>query len=538
MSYNYGNITCNNLSIEHGGNQALMTTISQTTNDELNIDGPVIIDGDLQVTGVINATVYGGATIDASGGNGTYDYASIVYEDGNITNIISNTIPTSATITADSNTTYNYANITYQDGNITDITSNPTPGTANITVDNGTYDYATITVDNGNITEIVSNTIPASATITADSNTTYNYANITYEDGNITNITSNPTPGTANITVDDGTYDYATITVANGNITSMVSNTSSGGYALLAGGSGSSSQIFTGYNQFNHGITLYNPQYLTSVSISSWGTTENTLSIQQNINVPQKVTCNILEVASYISLGHSGGSNYIQFYDGSQQTVAYTGIPATVDCTTVNCTTVNCTTVNTNNVDSVSDITIKAGSSKSIYLSNNLVGSNISLTGYSTSSVVNTGSINTQDIKLNSVAPAVYFTSTVLDDADDYNEWYMVVSQSTNPYCFNFYCPGQQSTTGYSPQWNFISPSSTKNGGIVFAINNGGGGSNPVIPTVAVGTVTLADNDGTMEISTSNDVKINGISFKATINRLNLIEQRLNHLYTTYFPNI
>ena len=37
MSYNYGNITCNNLSIEHGGNQALMTTISQTTNEELNI---------------------------------------------------------------------------------------------------------------------------------------------------------------------------------------------------------------------------------------------------------------------------------------------------------------------------------------------------------------------------------------------------------------------------------------------------------------------------------------------------------------------
>jgi hypothetical protein len=556
MSYNYGNITCNNLSIEHGGNQALMTTISQTTNDELNIDGPVIIDGDLQVTGVINATIYGGATIDASGGNGTYDYASIVYEDGNITNIISNTIPTSTTITAsngtydyatitvdngniteivsntipasatitakDGNGTYNYANITYQDGNIVDITSNPTP--ASITVDDGTYDYATITVSDGNITEIVSNTIPSSATITADSNATYNYANVTYEDGNITNITSNPTPGTANITVDDGTYDYASITVADGNITSMVSNTSTGGYALLAGGTGSTSQKFTGYNQFNHGITLYNPQYLTSVSISSFGTTENTLSVQENISVPQKVTCNILGVASYISLGNSNGGNYIEFYDGSQQTTAYTGIPATVDCTTVDCTTVDCTTVNCTTVNFAN------GSSQTTAYTGipaTLNCTTLNCSTANTSDIQTTGFTITNNNFINFYNNTTEYISPDIVTEPVFNNWSMGVMTYTNPYWFQFNCPAQQTTSKYSPQWNFVSPTY----GECFGINGDGGFHDPgVNPTVYVGTVTISDYKGTMELRTSDDVTINGISFKETINRLTLIEQRLNQL--------
>ena len=239
MSYNYGTLLCNKLQIEYNGNAGIMSTITQTSKDSLYIDGPVIIGGDLTVSGTINGETGGGgggggATITASDGNGVYSYANITYDNGNITNITSNPTPIAgSTITASSgNGTYTYANITYNDGNITNIVSNPAPTSGSsitATSGNGTYDYATITYSDGNITNIVSNPIPVTgSTITATGgNATYSYCNVTYENGNITNITSNPTPtgGGSTITAPaNGTYNYATIAYSNGDITNITSN--------------------------------------------------------------------------------------------------------------------------------------------------------------------------------------------------------------------------------------------------------------------------------------------------------------------------
>ena len=238
-SYNYGTVLCNKLQIEYNGNAGIMSTITQTSKDSLYIDGPVIIGGDLTVSGTINGETGGGgggggATITASDGNGVYSYANITYDNGNITNITSNPTPIAgSTITASSgNGTYTYANITYNDGNITNIVSNPAPTSGSsitATSGNGTYDYATITYSDGNITNIVSNPIPVTgSTITATGgNATYSYCNVTYENGNITNITSNPTPtgGGSTITAPaNGTYNYATIAYSNGDITNITSN--------------------------------------------------------------------------------------------------------------------------------------------------------------------------------------------------------------------------------------------------------------------------------------------------------------------------
>ena len=237
MSYNYGTLLCNKLQIEYQGNPSIMTTITQTSKDSLNIDDSVIINGDLTVSGKINGETGGGgtstgATITASDGNGVYSYANITYDNGNITNITSNPTPVSgSSITAASgNGTYDYCSITY-DGNITNIVSNPIPVSgSSITASGGnaTYSYANITYDNGNITNITSNPAPVSSTITASGgDATYTYANITYSNGNITTITSNPTPTSGGSTITapaNGTYNYATIAYSDGDITNITSN--------------------------------------------------------------------------------------------------------------------------------------------------------------------------------------------------------------------------------------------------------------------------------------------------------------------------
>ena len=70
MSYNYGTLLCNKLQIEYNGNAGIMSTITQTSKDSLYIDGPVIIGGDLTVSGTINGETGGGGGGEGGGCDG------------------------------------------------------------------------------------------------------------------------------------------------------------------------------------------------------------------------------------------------------------------------------------------------------------------------------------------------------------------------------------------------------------------------------------------------------------------------------------